>query len=298
MSTENLIDVNKVLEASTQVKTLRQLESEGRKAVKVVHTSTISQLISNALESVIAERSLEVAEKEKNEIVEATGEEFKRLLRDAEQERKRSHEHLEQLRTREKEFLQVKHQLELSELRHEEDVRLLEEQQSVVEELKARVKELKEELEGLLDHNRMDLRGKEDLLKELKERREENQHLREEIAGLRAHGGSAPSHAPLGDAEMMKHLEAMLSKKMDGLAAQLADRFTSLPGGVQKKPVEAAKIVLDSLFKERDSVESNIEKVQVKSAEGTGIGRNLARLKSLHKKGLSRGDTKATEGMK
>ena len=66
MSQQHAIDVRKVIENSTQVKTLQELEKEGRRAVKVVRAAKISELIEKAVENVIAERSMRVVEEEKS----------------------------------------------------------------------------------------------------------------------------------------------------------------------------------------------------------------------------------------
>jgi hypothetical protein len=349
MNQQHVIDVRKVIEGSTQVKTLRELEKEGRHAVKVVRTGKISELIEQAVENVIAERSMRVVEEEKNALIQATGEEFRRLLRDADEERKKSEQIRGKMIAYEKEILELKHKLEMSEHVHSEDLRLLDEQKTVVDELRETVKHLKGELEEIVERLRSEEGDRQEMDKRLEDLRDENHRLREDLARseeqrkvdeerlvvLREQTelerkGSHEKQAIQGlvdevksireaflkgladrpdrkdakdgeDAEggkgMLSKIESVISTKMDQIAKQVASQFGQLPAGKTGAPVEAARIVLDNLFTQKDEIESNLSKLQVKSTEATGIGQNLDRLKKLHRKGLgkSTGDPKATE---
>jgi len=328
MSTEPIIDVRKVIEESTQVKTIRELEREGRRAVKVVRAGRISELISEAVDNVIRDRSIRV--EERGNLIQAAGDEFKRLLEDAEQQRKKSEQDREALLQKEKEILEIRHKLELAEDLHAEDLRLLEEQRQVVDELKEKVELLKKELEELVRRHQGESEEREALREELTEQRSENRRLRKELT---SRGAAVPAPGPAEggsirdlvsevaamrdsferrltdtagakhgtdddkkrEAELISRLEGAIQTSMDQLASQFALQLQGAPG-LGKQPVEAAKIVLDNLFTEIPSVESNFGKLSVKSSEGSGIGANLERLKKMHQRGIGSGGDAATGG--
>ena len=304
MSSQPIIDVKKVIEDSTQVKTIQELEKEGRRAVKVVRASRISELISQAVDNVIQHRSMEVVESERNQLIQATGDEFRRLLKDADNQRRETEESREKLQTYEKEILELKHKLELAEHVHEQDLKLLDEQRHVVDELKEKVNLLKHELEERVKRHQGEIEEHEGLREEALGSRAEARQLREQLARSEEARRDAetraqeavPAQAAASETEMMSKLEGVIHSSMDQLTKQLTEHFQSTGGaglapGV--KPVEAAKIVLDNLFADtgkNESIESNLEKITVKSSEGTGIGANLARLKKMHQQGIGGSD--------
>lgn len=175
------IDIKKVIEDSTTVKTIQDLEREGRRAVRVVRASRISELISEAVDNVIRDRSTKAVEAERSQLIESTGREFKKLLATAESERKKSQDTQEQVTQYEKDLLQLTHKLELSEHVHEEDVRLLDEQRKTVDEMKEKVNLLKHELEQLVQRHQGEEEERQALLKETQELRHENRDLRLEL---------------------------------------------------------------------------------------------------------------------
>ncbi len=341
MSEQHSIDVKKVIEASTKVKTIQELEKEGRRAVKVVRASRISELISQAVDNVIQQRSVEVVEAERNQLISATGEEFRRLLADADTQRKRSEEDRAKITDVERKNLELVHKLELAEHVHGEDVRLLEEQRRVVDEMKEKVAELKKELEQLIRRHEGDSEEHDQLRAEVKTLRTEALSLRDklhaseearqkaeaamhehhaapakpshtdeeikdlvgEVRAIRAsfeRGTHAASDSAEEKKEMMSQLESVIHSSMDQIVQQMAGQFQGGSGGggpIGAQPVEAAKIVLDNIFKDTGkSIESNLENISVQSSEGTGIGANLARLKKLHSKGLGDGKSESAGG--
>lgn len=335
MSDQHSIDVKKVIEASTQVKTIQELEKEGRRAVKVVRASRISELISQAVDNVIQQRSVEVVETERNQLISATGEEFRRLLADADSHRKRSEEDRAKVTDVERQNLELAHKLELAEHVHGEDVRLLEEQRRVVDEMKEKVNELKKELEELIRRHEGETAEYDQLRAEVSSLRTEALSLREQLhtseearrkaeAALHEHHETVakPSHSDeeikdlVGEVrairasfergahastdsaeekkEMMSQLESVIHSSMDQIVQQMAGQMGGSGGFAGTQPVEAAKVVLDNIFKDTDkSIESNLGNITVQSSEGTGIGANLARLKKLHSKGLGDGDAES-----
>jgi len=360
---QHIVDVKKVIEDNLQVKSLRDLEREGRRTVKVVRASRISEMIEEAVERAIAERSMQVVEEEKHALIESTNDEFRRLVHEATEERKKSEHHREKVTAYEKEILELKHKLELGEHIHAEDARLLAEQREVVDDLKEKVKSLSAELDEILhrgreeEAERVKVRAKleatlgenerlrndlsraaklrDDLAEAAKERGDAEAKLREHLAEAQKERDQAVSRmreavakqaeseeggrkddetirnlvdevksireafvkglkddADAGkrtaeeNQEMMSKLEGVISSKMDQIAKQFAQQYGAFPKGELAEPVQAAKIVLDGLFADSGKVESNLSKLEVKSTEAKGIGKNLERLKQLHRKGL------------
>ncbi len=320
MSESHIIDVKKVIEDSSQVKTIQELEQEGRRAVKVVRASRISELISQAVDNVIRDRSLEVVEAERNQMIHATSEEFRKLLQDADSERRKNEEQRARAAESERELLEIKHKLDLAEHVHTEDLRLLEEQKAVVDELKEKVLLLKQELELLVKRHQGESEERDELRSELGHQRELNRRLHSEIEAIRSVGGSPAPEADdsikdlaqevkaIRDSfekklpeqggsdekhesheEMISKLEGVIHSSMDQIVKQLATQVQATPGGGFSgpgQPVEAARVVLDNIFTENDDVESNFGNIAVESSESSGIGGNLERLKNLHAKGI------------
>ena len=73
-------DVRKVIEDSTYTTTLRDLERRGKSKVRVVKARQIYRLIAEAVNQVVAGASLEMAEDERERLVEESRKELDRIL--------------------------------------------------------------------------------------------------------------------------------------------------------------------------------------------------------------------------
>ncbi len=233
-------DVRKAIQKSTKVKTLKELAVEGRKSVKVIKGRRITELVAQAVEKAIEERSLDLEEKEKAEITKASLDEFQHLIKEMGQKNKQDKEALKRFHNRDKALIEAKHQLKLSESLRHEDMKRIEEQRQLIQRLERRI-------------------ASQD----------------QEEASARE---STKKEAFYGD------VRDLLSTQMKAIAELLAKQLHHLPSEKQGQPEEAAKILLDRLFTESGEIESNLDIIGVKSAEGSSIAQNLERLKSLRKK--------------
>ena len=235
------IDIKKVIEDSTTVKTIQDLEREGRRAVRVVRASRISELISEAVDNVIRDRSTEVVEAERSQLIESTGREFKKLLATADGERKKSEEQQRLAAEAEKKVLQLQHKLELSEHVHEEDVRLLEQHKEVVDQLKEKVELLKTELEQLVQRHQGEDEERQQLMEETQSLRSENRELRTELKReleerrVAAEQAQQAEPAANEDADALKDLVGEVKAIRDSFEKGFGEGGSSVPNSDQQK---------------------------------------------------------------
>ncbi len=242
MKKQLLHDLTRAIKRNTQTKTLKELEHEGKSQVKVIQESQITRLISQAVETALEARNIELGKGERDFITQASMDEFRRLVKDAGEGNKENFKNLERLRG--------------------EDARRMEEQQMLIESLRTTIEDLKN-----TPPPESSLIDQQALLSELRDLREENRKLRTE---------------PQIGGDLAKQMETLFTSKMESLASMLAQQFQYVPMEKQGNPVEAAQIMLDNLFGDEGQIESNLVNLEVKSAKGAGIGGNLERLKKLN----------------
>lgn len=84
---DKMIDVRGVIDRSARVATLKELADQGKKKVKVVNTSQIAQMISEAVDNVVARKAITLAEKERAQLVKESNEEFRRITAERDSDR-------------------------------------------------------------------------------------------------------------------------------------------------------------------------------------------------------------------
>ena len=82
MSAERPMNLRGLFESNTRVTTLQELEKQGKSRVKVVNTTQIIKLITEAVESVVERRAMMIAEQERETIIKDSNDEFRRLLKE------------------------------------------------------------------------------------------------------------------------------------------------------------------------------------------------------------------------
>ncbi len=197
MSNERL-HLKNLFDTNTRVTTLRELEKQGKSRVKVVNTSQIIELISQAVERVVERRAISMAEQERSNIIRESNDEFRKLLRDREDERRRNNVNEELVDNYQREAEEAKRQLEEVRLRQDAEngrkvdeeeirqmIRELEESRENVENLRRQVAEANHDLETAREKARCleesQLRDGEDyrrVVRELEETRTETESIR------------------------------------------------------------------------------------------------------------------------
>jgi myosin protein heavy chain len=452
MTPENHFDVRRVIEENTRVKTLKELEQEGKRAVKVVRASQMYDLITEAVERTIQSASMDMAEKQKLEVVRQSNEEFRRLIREREEERQRNaqreallaqyegemrklrgevdrvareraddqrkiltqrqtledstvaeeklrrerdtfHQEIAKLRTEaehlgEKLRLETnarleaernvaeartsasKSALEVERLRvelesatrtREEERKLVQSLrdsdtawQKKVDDLQAEIRAIlarredevarAEEAEKLSAQSAEELRAlRSDLQKLMRDQESAEEQKRaqsarvseyeKQIAGLQAEVRSTKENAmppemiaallrdvhaikssfeqhagvhPAAQAhldEMMQRenaaissMEKLFAEKMEKITKQVSNKLEDMTFKPKDKPVEAAKIVLDNLFRDETPMETNLSNVGIREQSGSGIGGALERLRSMHGAGTDPRDERSPGG--
>ena len=270
-------DVKRVIEKSTYTTTLKDLEKRGKNKVRVVKARQIYRLIAEAVNQMIAKSSVQIDEEEQQRLVEESRKELDRLVaqHQAEEDKFR-----DQQRKIEK---HLRRELEASlervaELRAENDeLRKAPTIAAAPAPAPAPAPQVAPEL-------------MQDMLSQMASLREGFQELQD----------IKTSERPTEDIEkILAEREARFANRfenvLDGAVQQISDqveerldkRDNEIEAAKAVEHVEAAEVVLDSLFTgagEHKGLESNISRVGVKKSEGGGIGANLARLKSLARK--------------
>jgi chromosome segregation ATPase len=151
MTRDEHFDVRRVIEENTRVKTLKELEQEGKRAVKVVRASQIYDLIAEAVDRTIQSTSLDMAEKQKLEVIKQSNEEFRRLVREREEERQRNEKREAQLGQYEDEIRKLRAEFERLSREQTDDRRKLATQKQTLEDTHEVEEKLKRELRAVIE---------------------------------------------------------------------------------------------------------------------------------------------------
>lgn len=139
--------------------------------------------------------------------------------------------------------------------------------------------------------------------------------LKQAAAAMQAQPAAAPAPAPTASPEMMEMLKTLASElgsvkaglkevatrpaetgaggtadkavadKMAEFSKDLAERLDRIGKKVGiSSGSEAGEVVLDNIFNNQETLESNMENVEVKERRGSGIGGALERIKNLRNK--------------
>jgi len=272
-------DVRQVIERSSYTTTLRELERRGRHQVRVVRASEISRLIAEAVDRVVSQASVSLAEEERDMLVRQSQAQLEVILR----ERRGDDDKFRDQQRRVERHL--RRELDgclqrIAELKQaNEDLRRQQIHMSPATVVTSPLPSPSspapapavppEFVDGMLAR-----------MNELRESMEELRRARTEEA-------SASSETN----ETLKQQEAMFAERFQQTFDEAIARFSAhfdkkLQESDENKAhqhVEAAEVVLDSLFEGlgEKALESNIENVAVKKTTGAGISANVERLKSL-----------------
>ncbi len=265
-------DVRKVIEESTYTTTLKDLEKRGKSKVRVVKARQIYRLIAEAVNRVITESSLEVAEEERERLVEESKRQLDQILKEHGKE--------------EDEFRDSQRRIE-KHLRRE------------LESTLERVAELRQENEQLRAGSReaapapVSPSFMEDMLAQMANLREGFQTLQE----MRNEPAPAAPSDSVGAAELERvmaeresrfadQFQNVFDQAIEKFAEQVDQKMSAQDEKLAAEHVEAAEVVLDSLFAGGSdaALESNLAKVNVKQDSQGGIAANLERLRSMSRK--------------
>ncbi|MBI1851175.1 MAG: hypothetical protein HYR85_12605 [Planctomycetes bacterium] len=151
MTQDNHFDVRRVIEENTRVKTLKELEQEGKRAVKVVRASQIYELITEAVERTIQSTSLDMAEQQKLEVIKQSNDEFRRLVREREEERQRNERREAQLAQYEDEIRKLRAEIDRISREQSDDKRKLTTQKQSIEDSHEVEEKLRREVRAAIE---------------------------------------------------------------------------------------------------------------------------------------------------
>lgn len=280
----SLLQVKKALTEKAATKSLDDLQSEGRKRVRVISARDIAQMISTAVETALSDTDY-VAPEEVQRLQEKSRQEFQDLL----QARQAEHTEVESLRARvadrDQRIAQLEAQLEAVGAKP-----------AALEEQLQTTQQRLEDAEQQLADSAQQLQAAETRIEELETASRQDatpaptvapgganadmvMALMQEVANLKAGMGNAQPQAgtPQGDG-------ADLAGALDKIAGTLNDRLEQFGKKMGiSAAVDAGDVDYSALFKEDGTkdIESNMDNVKVKSKQGGGIAANLARLKKL-----------------
>ena len=301
---ESVNEIKEALSAKSRTATLDELRSEGRKKVRLIRAEHIAAMVSEAVHLAIQESGL-IDPGEHELLVEKSRAEFRKIIKEREQETQHAREVADRIEQREREFSSLQQRCE--ELTTSQAAARSELEQTNVgsaglnEELD-RAQTLVRELEGELSKHQA----------EAEQARADAEAARAEAEAARAAAEQAAAAAPTAAApaasnELLMSLfqematlkanmqaqqaqpaqpaaGADLSSALDKLTSSLNDRLEHFGKkmGISSAVEGDAPTDFSGLFKgaEKD-LESNMDDVTLKQKSGGGIAANLARLKKL-----------------
>lgn len=277
-------DVRKVIEDSTYTTTLKDLEKRGKNKVRVVKARQIYRLIAEAVNQVIGKSSFEMAEEQRERLIDESKKELDRILSE---HNKEDETFREQQRKIEK---HLRRELEaalerVAALRSEND-----ELRNGMREAAVAPAPAAAPAPAPVDPEFM-----QQMLQQMADLRSGFQDLRE---------ARVDSAAPDGS-ELLRVMEERESKFADRFqnvfddaiqkfSTQVDERLEKKDAAMAAEHVEAAEVALDSLFAGKDSgdgIESNLSRVGVETKDAGGIGSNLARLRSMARKPVEKDES-------
>jgi DNA repair exonuclease SbcCD ATPase subunit len=272
---ESIQDVREALSARAETRSLDDLGRGGRQRVRVIRAEHVGEMIDAAVQRAVAESGL-ISREEADRLVARSREEFASV-------------HAERQRDAE-ELVRTRRDLQESDRRREALTRQLE---SVEEDLAS------------VEQERDDVRTRATLAEGAKTAAEERiaeleaalAEARSSVAALEA-AAPATSTAPVAPQVAVAEPESVepavpsqgganpdaLTQALERLTSSMNDRLEKMGRKMGiSSAVEADQSNLDGLFANLDeqSVESNLDSVEVKQRQAGGIAANLARLKKL-----------------
>jgi DNA repair exonuclease SbcCD ATPase subunit len=272
---ESIQDVREALSARAETRSLDDLGRGGRQRVRVIRAEHVGEMIDAAVQRAVAESGL-ISREEADRLVARSREEFASV-------------HAERQRDAE-ELVRTRRDLQESDRRREALTRQLE---SVEEDLAS------------VEQERDDVRTRATLAEGAKTAAEERiaeleaalAEARSSVAALEAAApatATAPAAPQVAAAEPESVEPAApsqgganpdaLTQALERLTSSMNDRLEKMGRKMGiSSAVEADQSNLDGLFANLDeqSVESNLDSVEVKQRQAGGIAANLARLKKL-----------------
>jgi hypothetical protein len=302
---QNVTDLKQALNARSHTATLEELQSRGRRSVRVIRADDVAQMIEAAVGQTIA-RSGMMSPQEVEELEARSREQFQVLLERRQSEIGELRQAADALREAQLELVKVKGDRDQALSRGEE---LLEQRNEAIERLRASELQREEltaalrklegqralvssEVSAAMGARDEALRALQALETQLARAQRETTasvasgvnadlvyRLMGEIAELRAKT-SAPAAAAAPDGGAAEALAGALQQLTSTFTAKL-DSFGRKIG--VSSAVEAEAPNLAGLFKHQDGqkLESNMDSVAVKAKSATGIAANLERLKKL-----------------
>lgn len=254
---ESIREVKEALTARSQTRSLDELQSRGRRRVKVIRAEHIAEMIDEAVQRAISESGL-LSREEADRLVERSREEFASVHAERAQEAAA----LESA-TRRREAL-------------EQQVKSLEED---VEQLEAELAAARGATTATPSATAAASSG--GMPPELMMK------MMEELAVLKARMGQseagAPSSTPAAAPSAPAGSDA-LAAALEKLSSSMGERLEQLGRKMGiSSAIEADAVNLEALFSDLpdQKVESNLDTMEVKQRQSGGIAANLARLKKL-----------------
>ncbi|HLU37890.1 MAG TPA: hypothetical protein VK081_00800 [Planctomycetota bacterium] len=269
---QNVKDLKQALAARSHTATLAELQSRGRRSVRVIRADDVAQMIEAAVAQAIAASGL-MSPQEVEELENKSREQFQMLL-------ERRQAELNELRNAAEELNQVRS--ELGRVREQNAASIAEREQ------------LRAERDAIAERLRESELQREQLIENVRRLENELDRAQAETPATVASGVNADLvYRLMGEIAELKakaapSAAAPASDAIAGALQQLTSTFTAKLESLGRKmgvssAVEAEAPSLTALFKHEDGVklESNMDNLTVKAKTASGIAANLERLKKL-----------------
>jgi len=290
------MNVREILQTHSQSTTLRELEAKGRSRVRVINANQIAELIEASVRRTLAQAE---TPDDLKALVERSKAEFFEMQRQRDTERKAREEGLRQLEEAKDELVALATEVEkLRETEGAKTTRIGELEHQLSCE-KGRVEEARRLVEMLTRERdvarqaEQEARAAASAVKAAPspESTEMLSRLAAEVARLNERMNATPPPAAPAPAPAATAESQALATRLDALSQGIADRLEKFGRTIGvSSAVDAQEVKYDALFNKQDSFESNLNTLEVKERQGSGIRGALDRMKRMRLSGKDEPD--------
>jgi chromosome segregation ATPase len=184
MSSDAMLNIKEVVDRNVQYATLNDLQKKGKQRFKVMKLGQFYSLIERAVANVVERKAVDIAEKDRQAIIDESNREFKRLFKERQEE-------LNELQRKEEELQSMRNELDAERRRRDEIERSGMQTTHEVQSLRDRLTQASTELDGER-RRREEIEGRvraemQRVTLELESERQRRQSLEEAVQSTRQH---------------------------------------------------------------------------------------------------------------
>ncbi len=315
MKPEDRDRVAEVIERNTQRVALGELAAAGKSHVRIISAEKTLALIEAVVEKAIARRAGELADVDRERLVQEANEQFQRVARIQADAEALADQQREMIKSQAARIVALEQAVRKSaSVAKRQEKRLGNARETIlsydqeIERLAAHVRrdaELIEDLRKGLEERAAEVHGLRDLLRGLTAQTEQRaaagvEELRSELLEMKALLKSGASNETVEtllarlserEAASTEHLESRFEEGLKRTLDSVSKTLHLATARPLDRPVEATDAMLARIFDRADEMDSNLSRLEVEASTAkAGIEDSLDRLKRLKDKALGEGD--------